>query len=116
MESPESRCLISQQVASLSFICSLFCVFLSFCRRYLLCSLCAVTKRPRLKSRYKDHVEVAMKHTKTIDDFYDLVDLRTLARHYLNPEPSTFVLQAIAIEEKSEYHHTSSTSLSLSFF
>ena len=57
-----------------------------------------------------------MKHTKTIDDFYDLVDLRTSARHYLNPEPSTFVLQAIAIEKKSEYHHTSSTFLSLSFF
>ena len=78
--------------------------------------MCAVTKRPRLKSRYKDHVEVAMKHTKTIDDFYDLVDLRTLARHYLNTEPSTFVLQAIAIVEKSKYHHTSSTSLYLSFF
>ena len=73
-------------------------------------------KRPRLKSRYKDHMEVAMKHTKTIDDFYDLVDLRTLARRYLNPEPSTFVLQAIAIEEKSEYHHTTSTFFPFPFF
>ena len=57
-----------------------------------------------------------MKHAKTIDDFYDLVDLRTLALHYLGPEPSTFFLQAIAIEEKNEYHHTSSYSLSLSIF
>ena len=57
-----------------------------------------------------------MKHAKTIGDFDDLVDPRTLARHCLGPDPSTFVLRAIAIEEKSEYHHTSSTSLSLSFF
>ena len=45
-----------------------------------------------------------MKHVKTIDDFDDLVDLQTLTCHYLGPEPSTFVLWAIAIEEKSEYY------------
>ena len=37
-----------------------------------------------------------------IDDFDDLVDLRTLARHYHGPEPSSFVLRAIEIEEKSK--------------
>ena len=45
-----------------------------------------------------------MKHAKTIGDFDDLVDPRTLARHCLGPDPSTFVLRAIAIEEKSEYY------------
>ena len=38
-----------------------------------------------------------------IDDFYDLVDPRTLARHCLSLEPSPFVLHAIEIEEKSEF-------------
>ena len=68
------------------------------------CLLCAVTKHPKLESRYKDHVEVVVKHAKTIGDFDDLVDPRTLARHCLGPDPSTFVLRAIAIEEKSEYY------------
>ena len=54
-----------------------------------------------------------MKYAKTIDDFDDLVDLRTLAHHCLGPEPSAFVLRAIAIEEKSECYHTS---LSFPFF
>ena len=57
-----------------------------------------------------------MKHTKTIDNFDDLVDPQTLACHCLNPEPSDFVLQAIAIKEKSEYYHISSSSPFCSFF
>ena len=56
-----------------------------------------------------------MKHAKTIDNF-DGVDPRTLARHCLGPEPSAFVLRAIAIEEKSEYYYFSSSSLSFSQF
>ncbi|KAL0009961.1 hypothetical protein SO802_005069 [Lithocarpus litseifolius] len=59
-----------------------------------------VTKHPRLKSRYKDRVEAAVKHAKTIDDFDDLVDPWTLAHHCLGPEPSAFVLRTLAIEEK----------------
>lgn len=35
-----------------------------------------------------------------IDDFDDLVDLRTLACHCLGPKPSAYVLRAIEIEEK----------------
>ena len=63
-------------------------------------------------------MKVAVKHAKTIDDFDDLIDMRTLARHCLCLEPSTFVLWAIAIEEKSDYYHilTSSLFLSLLFF
>ena len=57
-----------------------------------------------------------MKQAKTIDDFDNLVDLRTLARHCLYPETSAFVLWAIAIEEKNEYYHISSSSLFLSLF
>ena len=37
-----------------------------------------------------------------IDNFDDLVDQRTLARHCLGLEPSPFVLRAIEIKEKSK--------------
>ena len=37
-----------------------------------------------------------------IDDFDHLVDLRTLARHYLGLEPSAYVLCAIEIEKNSK--------------
>ena len=37
-----------------------------------------------------------------IDNFNDLVDQRTLARHCLGLEPSPFVLRAIEIKEKSK--------------
>jgi len=54
----------------------------------------------KLKSRYKQHVEAVIKYAKSIDDFNDLVDPRTLALYYLGPEPSTFILRIIEIEEK----------------
>lgn len=60
-------------------------------------------------------MEAAVKHTKTIDDFDDLVDLRTLGRHCFGLEPSAFVLRAIAIEEKNEYYYFSSFALSFFF-
>ena len=37
-----------------------------------------------------------------IDDFDGLVDSRTLAHHYLGPEPSSYFLCTIKIEEKSK--------------
>ncbi|KAK9991205.1 hypothetical protein SO802_026190 [Lithocarpus litseifolius] len=55
---------------------------------------------PKLKSRYKSHVEAAIECMKTINDFDDLVDLRTLAHHCLGLKPSAYVLRAIKIEEK----------------
>ena len=67
-----------------------------------ICCVCVVKKRPKLKSRYRDRVEVAVEYIKTINDFDDLVDPRTLARHCLGLEPSTYVLCAIEIEEKSK--------------
>ena len=69
-----------------------------------------------LKSRYKDHIEAVVMYAKTIDDFDDLVDPQTLACHCLGPKPSAFVLQAIAIEDKSECYHTSLSFPSLSLF
>ena len=48
--------------------------FFLFYHQQLSCSLCAVMKRPRLKSRYKDRMEAIVKYTKKIDDFDDLID------------------------------------------
>lgn len=45
----------------------------------------------------------AIEYAKMIDDFDDLVDLRTMAHHYLSPKPSPFILRAIEIKEKSEF-------------
>ena len=66
------------------------------------CCVYTVKKRLKLKSRYKRRVEAATEYTKTIDNFDDLVDSKTLARHCLGPKPSSFVLHAIEIEEKSK--------------
>ncbi|KAK9983806.1 hypothetical protein SO802_033331 [Lithocarpus litseifolius] len=59
-----------------------------------------VKKRPKLKNKYRHPVKATIKYTKTIDDFDDLVDLRTLAHHCLGPEPSAYIMRAIEIEEK----------------
>ena len=45
-------------------------------------------------------VEKAVEHAKTIEDWDDLVDPRTLAFYCLGPEPSAYVLRNINIEEK----------------
>ncbi|KAK9984949.1 hypothetical protein SO802_034474 [Lithocarpus litseifolius] len=62
--------------------------------------LCAIKRRPKLKSRYKESVEKAIEYAKTIEDFDDLVDPRTLAFYCLGPDPSAFVLRTLEIEEK----------------
>jgi len=59
-----------------------------------------VKRRPKLKSRYKQCVEVAIEYVKSIDDFDDLVDPCTLAFISIGPKPSTFVLHTNEIEEK----------------
>ena len=41
-----------------------------------------------------------MKYARTIKDFDELVDPRTLARHCLGPEPSPYVFRAIDREER----------------
>ena len=52
-------------------------------------------ERPDLEGQFKERVQEAIKYVRTIDDFDELVDLRTLARHCLGPEPSLYVLQTI---------------------
>ena len=61
---------------------------------------CAVKRRPKLKSRYRERVEKAIEYAKPIEDWDDLVDPRTLAFYCLGPEPSAFVLRNIDIEVK----------------
>ena len=61
---------------------------------------CAVKRRPKLKSRYKRRVEKAIEYAKTIEDYDDLVDPRTLAFYCLGLEPFAFVLRNLDIEEK----------------
>ena len=80
--------------------CSLS-IFFKLLLTFLFC-VCAVKKRPKLKSRYKSHVEATIEYAKMIDDFDHLVDLRTLARHCLGLEPSAYVLCAIEIEKNSK--------------
>ena len=46
---------------------------------------------------------MATKYVKTIDEFYDLVNPRTLAHHFLGSEPLPFNLRAIKIKEKSKF-------------
>ena len=58
-------------------------------------------ERPKLKGKFKEKVQEAIKYVSTIDDFDELVDLRTLARHSLGPKPSNYVLRAIDWEEKN---------------
>lgn len=73
------------------------------CYEPFTCCVFTVKKHPKLKSRNKTRVLVAIEYAKTIDDFDNLVDPRTLARHYLGPDHSPFVLHANKIEEKSEF-------------
>ena len=61
-----------------------------------------VRDHPKLESRFEERVWAAVEYVSTIDDFDDLVDPRTLARHFVGPEPSHYVHNAIHHEEKSE--------------
>ena len=84
------------------------CFFQHFIRHFLSFILlllifwvpCAVKRLPKLKSRYKQCVEATIEYVKSIDDFKDLVDPRTLALYCLGLEPSTYVLRTIKREEK----------------
>ena len=53
-----------------------------------------------LESWFEGRVQEAIKYASTIEDFDELVDLRTLARHCLGPEPSFYILRAIGQEER----------------
>ena len=43
---------------------------------------------------------MAIEYVRTIEDFDNLVNPRTLAFHCLGPKPSAYVLRTIEIEEK----------------
>ena len=62
---------------------------------------CAAKRLPKLKSRYKECVEKAIEYAKSIEDWDDLVGPWTLTFYCLGPDPSTFVLRNIDIEEKN---------------
>ena len=60
----------------------------------------AVKDRPELEAKFVERVQAAIKYARTIEDFGELIDPRTLARHYLGPEPSLYVLSTLDREEK----------------
>ena len=62
----------------------------------------AIKESPELESKFVERVQVAIRYMSTTNNFDELVDPRTLAHHYLGPEPSNFVLHAIRQEEKSK--------------
>ena len=57
-------------------------------------------RRPKLKSRYIERVEKAIEYAPTIENWDDLVNLRTLAFYNLGPNSSAYVLRLLRIEEK----------------
>ena len=61
---------------------------------------CAIKRRPKLKSKYRERVEKAIEYALTIENWDDLVDLLTLIFYNLGPDPSSYVLRSLGIEEK----------------
>ncbi|XP_065628398.1 uncharacterized protein LOC111994518 [Quercus suber] len=61
-----------------------------------------VKRRPKLKSRYRERVQKAIKYTQTIENWDDLVNPKTLAFFCIGPEPSAFVLKNLDIEGKKK--------------
>ena len=66
----------------------------------LLSLFCVVKRWPKLKSRYNKRVEKAIEYALTIESWDDFVDPRTLAFYNLGPDPSSYVLHTLSIEEK----------------
>ena len=55
----------------------------------------AVKDRPELEAKFVERVQAAIKYARTIEDFGELIDPRTLARHRLGPEHSFYVLSTL---------------------
>ena len=68
----------------------------------------AVKKHLKLEVKFKGRMQAAIEYMKTIEDFDELVDPRTFARHCLGLEPSHFILQAIRRDEKNKFLRTRS--------
>ena len=78
-------------------------------------------ERPEIESEFDERVQAAVQYARTIEDFNELIDPRTLACHCLGPEPSLYVLSALDREEKKHKlpwysGRISSQPFSLSFF
>ena len=52
-------------------------------------------ERLELEEKFEERVQRALKYVSTIDNFDELVDPRTLARHCLRPEPLDYIFRAI---------------------
>ena len=62
---------------------------------------CLVVKEClELEEKFKERVQKAIKYVSTLDDFDELVDPHTLARHCLGLEPSDYILRTIDREQK----------------
>ena len=59
-----------------------------------------VKQHLELESRFDERVQAAAEYARTIEDFNELIDPRTLARHCLGLEPSLYVLSILDREEK----------------
>ena len=57
-------------------------------------------ERLELESKFNERVQATVEYVRTIDDFDELIDPRTLARHCLGLEPSLYVLSILDWEEK----------------
>ena len=55
---------------------------------------------PELESRFDERVQATVEYVRTIENFNELVDPRTLAHHCLGPEASLYVISAFDREEK----------------
>ena len=62
--------------------------------------LFTVKERLDLDNKFDERVQATVKYAATIEDFNELIDPRTLARHCLRLEPSLYVLSALDREEK----------------
>ena len=57
-------------------------------------------ERLELESEFDKRVQATVQYARMIEDFNELIDPCTLARHCLRPEPSLYVLSALDREEK----------------
>ena len=96
MRDPIAWCVCSSRDAPLSF--SFFFNPGHYSDPYVLPF--TVKERLDLESKFDERVQAAVKYARTIEDFNELIDPRTLARHCLGPEPSLYVLSALDREEK----------------
>ena len=65
----------------------------------------AVKDHPELEAKFEERVQVAIKYARTIEDFGELIDPRTLAHHCLGLEPSLYILSTLDREEKKRKLH-----------